>query len=278
MTLGAPIPFIEALRHLASRRTMPTSLTTAELQQLDGDILRGSLFSAQTTLVPYLDRMREVIRESLSPRAGIRRHDDGTPITEGMNLADGRLALSRELQRLGYRPDADKFGTIEDLGSRRRLDLVIETNVGISRGFGEHMESIDDDVLLAFPAQELYRAGEPKVRRDWQRRWRAAAQAVGDEDAIRILDEHGLMIARKDSPIWQALGDGAGLPEDERGDALHNPYAPFAFGSNMRTRDVSRSRSIELGVIRRDERVRVEAPRFPFADQADQADAQGGAL
>lgn len=270
MTLGAPIPFLAALQRLAVRGTMPTHLSTAELQQLDGDILRGSFFSARTTLVPYLDKMREVIRASLAPASGDRFHDDGRPITEGMNLADGRLALSRELQRLGYRPDADKFGTIEDLGSRRRLDLVIETNVGISRGYGEHLEAIDDDVLLAYPAQELYRAGEPKVRRDWHRRWRAAANAVGDEDAIRILDETGQMIARKDSPIWQALGDGAGLPEDERGDALHNPYAPFAFGSNMRTRDVARSRAIELGIIRRDERVMVEAPRFPFADQADQ--------
>lgn len=269
MTIGAPIPFLEALRRLAVRGTMPTNLSTAELQQLDGDILRGSLFSARTTIRGYLEDIRHVVATALSPAPGERRHDDGTRITEGMNLADGRLFLRRQLQRYGYRPDADEWGTITDLSSRRRLDLVIKTNIDISRGYGQHIEGIDDDVVMAFPAWELYRAGEPKVRRDWHRRWRAAAQACGDTDAIRILEEAGRMIARKDSPIWQALGDGAGLPEDERGDALHNPHPPFALQSLMDVKDVARSVCIQIGLITPADRIRVDRPRFPFAEEAD---------
>jgi len=53
------------------------------------------------------------------------------------------------------------------------------------------------------------------------------------------------MIALKDSPIWQALGDGAGGYRD----TLGNPYPPFAFSSGMAWRGVRRERCIEMGLI-----------------------------
>lgn len=268
MTLSAPTPFREALRRLFVRRTMPTALSTAQIQQLDGDIQRGSLFSARTTLRSYLDRIRQTINTILDPKPGTRTREDGTPITEGMNMADARLALKRELQALGYQPDPDKRGTIEDLSSDRRIELVVRTNTEISQGYGQWIQGQDPAVLDAFPAQELYRAGSPRVARDWKRRWRAAAQASGDTDAERILRESGRMIARKDSPIWQALGDGLGLPDDEANDALHNPYPPFAFNSSMDVRDVDRTTAVELQLVRMDEQLRPESQEFPLAKEA----------
>lgn len=266
------MPFVQAISRLAARQTMPTRLGTAELQRLDGDILRSSFFSARTNMRTYLEKIRDQVRQILDPQPGLRTRDDGTPITEGINLADARVELRDVLRQLGYQPAPEERGTLRDLSSEARLDLVVRTNVEISQGYGQWIQGMDEDVLDAFPAQELYRAGSPRVARDWYRRWRAAAGVVGDTDALRILEGRGIMVARKDSPIWQALGDGLGLPESEASDALHNPYPPFAFNSLMDVRDVDRSTAVELGLVRLEERV--EPQRQEFSSRADREEAR----
>jgi hypothetical protein len=264
------MPFAEALLRLALRAAMPTHLGTAELQQMNADILRASLFSARTTLRPYLADIRQVLETVLNPAAGGRTSVDGTPITEGMNLADARLFLKRALAKYGYQPDPATRGTIEDLSSDRRLELVVRTNVEISQGFGQFVQAQDPDVIDAYPAQEFYRIAKSAASRDWPHRWRAAAHASGDTDAVRILDQTGRMIARKDSPIWQALGDGAGLSQKEAGDALHNPYPPFAFSSQMWVKNVDRDQAMAMGLIRVDEKVQPQRQEFPLAKEIPQ--------
>jgi len=74
-------------------------------------------------------------------------------------------------------------------------------------------------------------------------RWVAAARESGDDDALRIFEATGRMVARKDSPIWQALGDGAGGYDD----CLGNDYEPYAFNSGMGREEVSASEYEELG-------------------------------
>ena len=53
------------------------------------------------------------------------------------------------------------------------------------------------------------------------------------------------MIALKDSPIWEALGNGAGGFRD----TLGNPYPPFAYGSGMDWIGIDRDECISLGLI-----------------------------
>jgi len=72
---------------------------------------------------------------------------------------------------------------------------------------------------------------------------------AGDAAAYGALGNHGRMAALKSSGIWQALGDGAGGYLD----TLGNPYPPFAFNSNMWTRELSRAEAVELGLIEPDE-------------------------
>lgn len=267
MTLSAPMPFAEALDRLERRRTLPTALSSREIRQrIEAGIRRASLFSARTLLPVYIEEIRSTVESILNPRVGDRIGEGGAPITEGMNLADARLQLGRLLQRLGYQPDPDKRGGIEDLSSDARLELVVRTNVEISQGYGQWLQGQDQDVLDSYPAQEFYRIAKGRTSRDWARRWRAAAGAVGDHDATRILEETGKMIARKDSPIWQALGDGAGLSEEDASDALGNPYPPFAFNSQMWTRDVDRDRAVELGLVRSDERLQPQWQDFPVPE------------
>ena len=83
--------------------------------------------------------------------------------------------------------------------------------------------------------------------RDWAARWKAAGESVGWDGAS---PDFGNMVALKASPIWQALGDGAGGYRD----TLGNPYPPFAFSSGMAWRRVRRDRCIALGLIGEHER------------------------
>ena len=96
-----------------------------------------------------------------------------------------------------------------------------------------------------YPAWELVRYEERVEPRDWEQRWRLAAQVVGDARAAGALELHGRMAALKESDIWQALGDGEGGYTD----TLGNPYPPFAFNSGMWCDDVSREEAEEMGLL-----------------------------
>ncbi len=274
MNLATPMPFAEAVVRHGGRQVMPTHLSSRQLQELDQGLLQGAFFSARTMIRGYLDALKERVLELIDPRT-VQRADrvtDANPqgnATDGRNEADQRVTLRQTLKEFGYAAAPEDRGTIKDFASEARLNLVLRTNTQLAQNYGYWQQGQEPAVLDAFPAQELYRAGEPAGRaRDWPRRWRAAAESSGDTDALRIQDETGRLIARKDSPIWQALGDGAGLDADEASDALHHPYPPFAFNSLMDIRDVSRERALELELIRPDEQLAPSVADFPVPQEA----------
>jgi hypothetical protein len=262
--LDSPTPFAEAVDHLLAKKQMPTDLSSAELRQLDAGIKRQSLFSARTTLQYHLDNIFTAVESVLNPKTE-QRADRVTAtnpqgnVTTGMNPATARSFLRQGLT--GYLPKPGEEGTIKDLSSDARLNLVVKTNVQLAQGAGQFVQgNSSDDVVEAFPAWELIRFEDREVPRgekvvkgevvddpgnDWPSRFRAAAEAAGDDDALRVLDETGRMMARKDSELWQSLGDGAGGYDD----TLSNPYPPFAFNSGMWTQEVSREDAIDAGLI-----------------------------
>jgi hypothetical protein len=71
------------------------------------------------------------------------------------------------------------------------------------------------------------------------------------------------MVALKNHPIWERLGDPALFD-----DGLGNPYEPFAFGSGMGTVDVSRDDAMGLGIIDRDTQVDKTEDRLIFQPKA----------
>lgn len=262
MTLGSPTPFAEALARHDVRRVMPTHLSTADLQQLPDAIRRSSFCSARTVLADYLEQAKAAIRAVLNPTTEVRPEDDpraGQPFTEGKTIEQARADLREYLDSIGYEPDPQDAGTLRDLSSQARVDLVVRTNVGIAQGYGYWIQGQDPALLDQWPAAELFRAEGRGTERDWPERWLAAAQAVGDGDAVRMLQTHQRMIARKDSPVWQALGDGAGGFDS---DALHNPYPPFAFNSGMDMRDIDREEAVDLGLLGRDDPIIPQSQEF----------------
>lgn len=241
MTLGQLMPFREALNTLAARTVLPTSLDTATLRQMEAGIRRQSFFSAQTLMEDLLNQYKSDVRSLLNPQTVLR---DGRQVTEGLDPATARLRAKELLTKLGYQPDPEELDTLKDLSSDARINLVLKTNTQMMQGAGNFIKANDPSALEAFPAQELVRFESREKTRDWKTRWLMAAESSGDTDASRILGQSGRMIARKDSPIWDALGSSDLFP-----DGLDNPYPPFAFNSGMWVQDVDFDTAESFGLV-----------------------------
>ncbi len=244
------LPFTEALKHLAAKGALPTSLDSAEIaQQLSAAVRRQSVFSARTTVESYLADIKATVESIVNPKQVLREGVTQT-VTEGYTPATARAALREQLAKLGYTPEDGEEGTVKDLSSDVRLNLVVKTNTELAQGAGHYIrQNSDADVVDAYPALELTRYEQKQTPRDWESRWRIAAQVAGDANAARVLEFEGRMVALKSSGIWQALGDGAGGHDD----TLGNPFPPFAFNSGMWTDEVSRADAEDLGLITNDD-------------------------
>lgn len=237
-----------ALKQWRSREVFETDLGSADLRGLSRELLNRSIFSARVTNADFLNEVGVAVDEILAGRT---------------NMAQGRWRLLRKLKELGYDPAIGfpddlanvppaERDSLQDLSSEMRLDLIIETNVRMASCYAQHLAGNTPYALHAYPAWELVRRLVRDVPRGspdshsigWPRRWDDATEAANGEG----VSEQGL-IARKDSPIWQALGDGAGGYTD----TLFNPYPPFAFRSGMAWKPVARAQCIDLGLVSGDE-------------------------
>ena len=205
----------------------PTPLDTAGIRaQWPQRLREQALFSARMTLQGYLDRVQTVLMQVA----------DGT-----LDASAARLALTDKLAELGYSPEPGTAGTLRDARTLARLNLVLKTNRQTAASLAQLAESEDPQVAALFPAWELASGGYRKHHRtDWPQRWKAAGERVAWRGAHRTK-----MVALKSSPIWQALGDGAGGFRD----TLGNPYPPFAFGSSYEWVPVDRLEARELGLL-----------------------------
>lgn len=246
----------DALLQWRSREVFATDLSSEDIRGFSRELRMRSIFSARTTNAEYLGEIGDVVDDILAGK---------------INMADGRLRLFRKLRELGYDPEVGfpqdmaqippaERGSLQDLSSESRLNLVLETSTRIAANYGLMVEGNRDYARFAYPAWELVRLyarivprGTPESHSaGWEARWHDAGEAVNWEGVAtleRVRGEATGMIARKDSPIWQALGDGAGDYQD----TLSNPFPPFAFRSGMAWRAVDRARCIELGLVTADE-------------------------
>lgn len=222
--------FTEAVADLSGRGILPTTLSAAEISALDAQIRTQAFFSARVTQLDILSALQSELS------ALVRGESPGPG--QYSNPATVRLRIKQLLEELDYRPaDPGDEGTIKDLRTDARLNLIIETQEKMATGYGQWLQSTDPDVLDAFPAWEFVRVEERVEKRDWRTRWRDAAGRVGDEVADRVLRRTGRMAARKDSEIWTALS------------AFGIPQAPFDYNSGMDVRDLGRKESLALGII-----------------------------
>jgi hypothetical protein len=248
MTLAEAMPFESALQTLARRGVLPTNLGSAQLRKLGPAFHRHNFTSAKTMLVEllqgYKDKAGSILNPVTEQRADrVTADNPQGNVTVGYDPASARMAM-KDLQRsLGFGVN-DGSGPITDLTSNARINLVLKTNVELSQGAGAKIQGNDPAVLEAFPCWELKRAGHSKHQRDWGARWVIAANDSGDTDALRVFQETGRMVARKDSPIWSSLGSSRLFD-----DALDTDFTPLAYGSNMWMFNVAYADAEQLGLI-----------------------------
>jgi len=225
------------------KQILPTTMGSQELRNLSTDILEQSVFSAKVENVRYLQKIATICDEVIAGK---------------INQATARWELLQELRAIGYDPaqgfpgDSDpgppaRKGSIRDHSSEARLRLVVETNVRSAYHYARMVAGNTPYNREHYPAWQLVREYARTVERGseeshtagWRERWEEAGSYVEWRGASQIR-----MVALKDSPIWLALGMGAG---DYR-DALGRPYPPFAFGSGMGWRAVPRAEVVSLGL------------------------------
>ncbi len=207
------------------KELLPTTLGSVEIRDaFPRELLERAIFSARMASVSYLADVRDVCARMMSGE---------------ISEAAARDVLGGVLERMGHSPQDE--GGLSNPASIRRLNLILETQTQMAASVAVLQEQTAATVGI-WPAWELTRLeGRSAPREDWPQRWNAAGEAVGWDGAAR----GGRFVALKASPIWQALGDGAGGFKD----TLGNPYPPFAFSSGMGWEDVGREECERLGLL-----------------------------
>jgi hypothetical protein len=138
---------------------------------------------------------------------------------------------------------------IKNITKLSRLQLIFDTNVRQSFGFGRWKQSMHPAVLDAFPAARFTRLPGSREKRPRHR------DGEGD---VRLKTDNAYWSDWQNDP---AIG-GFGVP-----------WAPFGFNSNMTTRDVSRKVAEGLRLIKKGARVTQVEPAHVTDDvQADLTD------
>jgi hypothetical protein len=177
------------------------------------------------------------------------------------NQATARYEVGKVLKSLDYTPEkwfpesANIPPAIEE--TMRRLSVqtcvqtVLETLRSIANGFGMLKAGSSDIALYMYPAWELVRYYDVEIPRGKRKGPNGEIVDVpGDGWPDRFQKAggklvNGRMIALKGDPVWIKLGSC-----ELFGDALGNPFPPFAINSGMRWNVVSRTECLELGVIK----------------------------
>jgi hypothetical protein len=227
---------------------LPTTLGSADLRtQIEAEIRALSVFSARVHNARVLDA---IAKWSAKLAAG------------ATDLATARLEILKVLREVGYTPEGGfpdapdgavppaEPGTLQDITSQRRLDLILKTLRALARGRAQQIRGMQPDRLRAFPAYELYRAAD----RDEKRKWGGKHDGTpprhrGDIDprprwtiAGGTLYE-GRLLAFKGDPVWGELGSSANFD-----DALDVDFSPFAYGSGMDLIEVPADECERLGM------------------------------
>ena len=232
-------PFEDALSRIRRQTTLPTSAGTYGIAQLPADIRERSFFSARVMHAQTLQRAKALLDTAI---AGGKSDSDGNYIPGSyMDLPTFRLKMKEYLDSISYQPAEGQEGTLKDLTSDPRLEVIYKTNVEMAQGYGTWIQQQDPDSLDAYPAQELYRLEDRNQRRPWGSIWNSAIQSIGSANtsAIPVSDAYANagMFALVNDPIWTAISR-FGLP-----------YPPYDFNSGMWVRDISRLQAEDLGLL-----------------------------
>jgi hypothetical protein len=224
--------------YIDQRISRPTYLSSKDIGLYWTQKMREqAMFSARTSVKEYLDSVKEILHNYTTGVDTVKEGPfEGEPISMGKGRA--RVQMYEKLMDLGLVGPADGDSQrIDDLASSIRLNLIIDTNNQIAHSIDQLETASDPIQKILNPCWELVRDEHRMNPRNWADRWYKAAMLVAYDGVAKNTDR---MIAKKDSPIWQELGNAE--------DGLGNPYPPFAFGSGMGWEIVTQKEIDELGL------------------------------
>lgn len=211
---------------------MPTELRSWALQELPVEVRERAFFSATVTHAEFLQEALDAVEAIVYGEA---------------DRATMRVQLRTMLDRMSYQPIPEDVGTIKDLRSDRRLNLILDTNAAQARAYGRHKLEQTPEALDAYPAAELVRVGALPINpRPWLSKWQAAGGKFYG----------GRMIARKDDPVWSKSISAGGF------NRFGTQYGPFDFNSGMRKKNIDREEAERLGVLQPGEVVQPDEQGF----------------
>lgn len=227
-----------ALRLAAERKVRPTALDTEGIRNVfEKDVLSRSVFSARNTHAGVLASINRQVEKVL----------------QGRDIATARRVLKGLITRAGYTPETGfpgddalgippaRPGSIRDLGSNARINLILETQVALLQGRAQRVEGLEPTALDLYPGYELVRVETRRAPRDWRKRWKKAGGKIIKDKRGRVR-----LVALKTDLVWERLGDWNLFP-----DALGVDHPPFAFRSGMGWQELSRKGCIALKLIKK---------------------------
>ena len=209
MIFSTPVTMRDALRNNAAKRVLKLAFSAQEIEDtLPTAIKSRSVFSAGNMYASVLTDLRGMLGGALQPAVVLQ--PDGTlrkaERFESLSHAKIRTEIRQGLLSRDYAPAPGDEGTIKDLTSDRRIDLVINTQGQMARGYARQRAVQSKAIRETFPADRLYRAVFSKKRRDWLQRWNEAKSELGDAtDATTAMSDNGPFVASKNDPIWEAI-------------------------------------------------------------------------
>ena len=212
---------MNAAELILKKALVASKLDSKEWNQVQAAFRNRAFFSSQVAQANIIQAMRGRVAEYAE---------------RGVDISEARKLMRADLDRAHYQPDPGKEGTIKDLYSKARLDVILKHNLRQARGMIQRASGMSPGAFAAFPAQEFKRTHKRQTeRKDWPERWRKAGGKVYG----------GRMIALKTDPVWERLS------------VFGNPFPPFDWGSGMGVIGVDRKTTIELGLVS-DEKLREE--------------------
>ncbi|HTD67021.1 MAG TPA: hypothetical protein VK846_10880 [Candidatus Limnocylindria bacterium] len=228
MEFVKPRTFDEAIETIGKRSPIGSKLNSSEWAAVPVELRARAFFSSQVENVRFLQRGKDTITDFLS---GAREKVIDPYGREQTALKAGsRAEFVKQMQSFaiaeGMGPlDPADAGTIKDITSQRRLELIFDTNTRAAQGFGYYKQGLDPDVLDAFPAQRFIRVAD-------------VSEPRGDHA------QHEGIVLLKTDPFWAAINKDFGVP-----------WQPFGWGCQHDVEDVDREEAEQLGLIKPGETV-----------------------
>lgn len=226
MQFVKPMPFTEAVEKLGDKTPIGSALKSSQWREVPVALRERAMFSATIENARFLQRAKDTLGDFLT---GAREQ---LPFGEVALKAGSRADFVKQMQDFaiaeGMGPlDPKEAGTLKDIRSQRRLELIFDTQIRQAQDYGNWKQGMDPDLLDQWPAQRFIRVVDVVKPRPLHQQ---------NEGVVRL---------KTDLDFW------IGMNVD-----FHLPYGPWGYNSGMDVEDVSRDEAEQLGLIKPSQKVR----------------------